>query len=97
MAASWEEVGITTQKICLNIMVWLDIMKEMKGWNPNKNFKLLEARAVRIKEKQAPIHAIEKLLHMEEPSPIQVAQDKEEVPSSPHQSRNSRTYKPRET
>ncbi|MBW0463646.1 hypothetical protein O181_003361 [Austropuccinia psidii MF-1] len=79
-------------------MAWIDLMKEIKGWNPNKNYKLLEERETRIKDNQPAIQAIEKSLYMEDPSQIQVPKDmEEEVPSSPKQSRSSRPYKPRET
>ncbi|MBW0477955.1 hypothetical protein O181_017670 [Austropuccinia psidii MF-1] len=44
MEASNAEVGITTKKICLKKMACMDLTKEMKGWNTNKNFKLLEER-----------------------------------------------------
>ncbi|MBW0490615.1 hypothetical protein O181_030330 [Austropuccinia psidii MF-1] len=42
MEASNAEVGITTKKICLKKMACMDLMKKMKGWNTNKNFKSLE-------------------------------------------------------
>ncbi|MBW0557659.1 hypothetical protein O181_097374 [Austropuccinia psidii MF-1] len=97
MAESWEEVGLTTQKICLKQMTWIDLIKEKKVWNPNKNIKLLERKATRIKENQAAIQAIEKYFHMEEPSQILVPQDMEEdAPSSPQKSRSFRLYKERE-
>ncbi|MBW0511209.1 hypothetical protein O181_050924 [Austropuccinia psidii MF-1] len=48
MAESWEEVGIETLKICLKQMAWMDLMEEVKGLNPNTNFKLLEERETGI-------------------------------------------------
>ncbi|MBW0463272.1 hypothetical protein O181_002987 [Austropuccinia psidii MF-1] len=78
MAASWVEVGITTQNICLKQIPWMDLMDEIKGWNPNKNLKLLEERETRIRENQEAIKSIENSWHMIEPNQIQVPQDREE-------------------
>ncbi|MBW0510009.1 hypothetical protein O181_049724 [Austropuccinia psidii MF-1] len=44
MEASWAEVGTKTQKIFLKKMAWMNLMKEMKGWNPKNKFKFLEER-----------------------------------------------------
>ncbi|MBW0528936.1 hypothetical protein O181_068651 [Austropuccinia psidii MF-1] len=85
IASSWAEIGIITQNICLKKMTWLDLMEEIKAFNPNNNFKLSEETENRIKENQEAIQAIEKSLNMGEPSQIQVPQDREErVPSSPN-------------
>ncbi|MBW0570076.1 hypothetical protein O181_109791 [Austropuccinia psidii MF-1] len=74
----------------------MDLIEEIKGWNPNKNFKPSKERATRIKENQEAIQAIEKYWQMEEPSLIQVPPGmEEEVPSSPLQSNSSRPHKPR--
>ncbi|MBW0467205.1 hypothetical protein O181_006920 [Austropuccinia psidii MF-1] len=91
MEASWEEVRITTKKIFIQKMAWMELMKEIKGWNPNRNFKLLEERSTRIKEDQEAIQAIEVSQHMEEASHIQVPQYmEEEVLSSTQQYSSSK-------
>ncbi|MBW0503181.1 hypothetical protein O181_042896 [Austropuccinia psidii MF-1] len=87
--------GNNNQEDLSQPIAWLDLMKEVKGWNPNKNFKLSEERVTIIKENQAAIQAIHKLWNMEKPSQIQVPQNMgEEVPSSLQQSRSSSPYKP---
>ncbi|MBW0468875.1 hypothetical protein O181_008590 [Austropuccinia psidii MF-1] len=41
-----------------------------KGWNPNRQLKLLEERETRIRESQATIQAIEEQLNQKEPTLI---------------------------
>ncbi|MBW0566526.1 hypothetical protein O181_106241 [Austropuccinia psidii MF-1] len=97
MEASWEEVGITTQKICVKEMAWRNLMKEMNCWKPKKNLNILVEIETRIKENQAAIQAIKKYWHMEESSQFQAPPDiEEEVNYSPQQSRSYRPYKPKE-
>ncbi|MBW0531111.1 hypothetical protein O181_070826 [Austropuccinia psidii MF-1] len=50
------------QKICLKKIYFKDLMVITKGWNPTRQFRLLEARATRIRENQATIQAIEEQL-----------------------------------
>ncbi|MBW0509520.1 hypothetical protein O181_049235 [Austropuccinia psidii MF-1] len=57
LESDWEELGASFQKICLK-----DLMANTKGWNPTKQFRLLEARATRIRENKATIQAIEEQL-----------------------------------
>ncbi|MBW0527071.1 hypothetical protein O181_066786 [Austropuccinia psidii MF-1] len=91
IAASWEEVIITTQKICLKQIPWMDLMEEMKVWNPKRNFKVLEERETRIRENQESIKDIKSSLYMEEPSQIQEPPGREEeIPSFPQQSSSFR-------
>ncbi|MBW0493426.1 hypothetical protein O181_033141 [Austropuccinia psidii MF-1] len=58
----WEELGPSFQKIYLKEIDFQDLMVITKGWNPTRQFKLLEDRATRIKENKATIQAIEEQL-----------------------------------
>ncbi|MBW0479902.1 hypothetical protein O181_019617 [Austropuccinia psidii MF-1] len=62
--------GNNNQEDLSQPIAWIDLMKEVKGWNPNKNFKLSEESVTIIKETQAAIQAIRKLWNMEKPSQI---------------------------
>ncbi|MBW0480223.1 hypothetical protein O181_019938 [Austropuccinia psidii MF-1] len=61
---------IHCQKICLKEIDFEDLMVITKGWNPTRQFRLLEARAQRIREKQATIQAIEDQLTQTGPTQI---------------------------
>ncbi|MBW0496476.1 hypothetical protein O181_036191 [Austropuccinia psidii MF-1] len=79
-------------------MAWIDLIKQMKGLNPNKNFKLLDKRKTITKENQEAIYSMEKSWQMDKPSQILVPKDmEEEAPFFPQQSSSYRTYKPRAT
>ncbi|MBW0535712.1 hypothetical protein O181_075427 [Austropuccinia psidii MF-1] len=58
LASHWAELGESFQKICLKEIPFKDLMVITKGWNPNRQFKLLEERTTRIRENQATIQAI---------------------------------------
>ncbi|MBW0467808.1 hypothetical protein O181_007523 [Austropuccinia psidii MF-1] len=58
----WAELEASCQKICLKEIDFKDIMVITKGWNPTRQFRILEARATRIREIQATIQAIEEQL-----------------------------------
>ncbi|MBW0489316.1 hypothetical protein O181_029031 [Austropuccinia psidii MF-1] len=57
-----EELGGICQKICLKEMEFKGLMVITKGWNPTRQFRLLEVRENRIRENQAAIQAIEEQL-----------------------------------
>ncbi|MBW0491677.1 hypothetical protein O181_031392 [Austropuccinia psidii MF-1] len=59
LASHWAELGASCQKICLKEIDFKDLMVITKGWNPTRQFRLLEARAQRIRENKATIQAIE--------------------------------------
>ncbi|MBW0531884.1 hypothetical protein O181_071599 [Austropuccinia psidii MF-1] len=62
LASHWEEPGASCQKICLKGIDFRDLMVIPKGWNPARQFRLLEVRANRIRKNQATIRAIEEQL-----------------------------------
>ncbi|MBW0543124.1 hypothetical protein O181_082839 [Austropuccinia psidii MF-1] len=70
LASHWAEIGPSFQKICLKEIDFKDLMVITKGWNPTRNFRLLEARAQRIRENQATIQAIEEQLTQTGPTQI---------------------------
>ncbi|MBW0539617.1 hypothetical protein O181_079332 [Austropuccinia psidii MF-1] len=53
LAAHWAEIGSSCQNICLKEIDFKDLMVSTKGWNPTRQFRLLEARTTRIRENQA--------------------------------------------
>ncbi|MBW0467785.1 hypothetical protein O181_007500 [Austropuccinia psidii MF-1] len=59
LTSNWEEIGSSCQKICLKEIPFKDPMVITKGWNPTRQFRLLEERETRIRENQATIQAIE--------------------------------------
>ncbi|MBW0575201.1 hypothetical protein O181_114916 [Austropuccinia psidii MF-1] len=63
LASHWEELGASFQKICLK-----DLMVITKGWNPTRNFRLLEERETRIRENKATIQAIEEQMNQTVPT-----------------------------
>ncbi|MBW0552990.1 hypothetical protein O181_092705 [Austropuccinia psidii MF-1] len=62
LASHWAELAESFQKICLKEIDFSDLMVITKGWNPTRNFRLLEVRENRIRENQATIQAIEEQL-----------------------------------
>ncbi|MBW0558962.1 hypothetical protein O181_098677 [Austropuccinia psidii MF-1] len=72
LESHWADLGASCQKICLK-----DLMIITKGWNPTRQFRLLEVRANRIRDNQATIQAIEEQLtqtgHIQIPSGSQGA------------------------
>ncbi|MBW0532711.1 hypothetical protein O181_072426 [Austropuccinia psidii MF-1] len=61
--SQWAELGESFQKICLKEINFKDLMEITKGWNPTRQFRLLEERETRISENQATIQAIEEKLN----------------------------------
>ncbi|MBW0590872.1 hypothetical protein O181_130587 [Austropuccinia psidii MF-1] len=70
LASHWEELGASFQRICLKEIDFKELMVITKGWNPTRQFRLLEARANRIRENQSTIKAIEE--HLTQTGPTQV-------------------------
>ncbi|MBW0516832.1 hypothetical protein O181_056547 [Austropuccinia psidii MF-1] len=70
LASHWEELGASCQKICLKEIEFKDLMIMTKGWNPTRQFILLEVRANRIRENEATIQAIEEQLTQTGPTQI---------------------------
>ncbi|MBW0538848.1 hypothetical protein O181_078563 [Austropuccinia psidii MF-1] len=62
LESHWEELGASRHKICLKEIHFKEIIVITKGWNPTRQFRLLEVRANRIRENQATIQAIEEQL-----------------------------------
>ncbi|MBW0468482.1 hypothetical protein O181_008197 [Austropuccinia psidii MF-1] len=62
LASHWEELGGSCQKICIKEIDFKDLMVITKGWNPTRQFRLLEVRENRIRKNQATIQAIEEQL-----------------------------------
>ncbi|MBW0477356.1 hypothetical protein O181_017071 [Austropuccinia psidii MF-1] len=55
----WEELGASFQKIYCKETDFKDLMVITKGWNHNRQFRLLEERETRIRQNYATIQAIE--------------------------------------
>ncbi|MBW0500009.1 hypothetical protein O181_039724 [Austropuccinia psidii MF-1] len=70
IASHWEELGESFQKICIKEISFKDLMVITKGWNPTRQFRLLEERATRLKDNQATIQAIEEQLNQTGPNLI---------------------------
>ncbi|MBW0486193.1 hypothetical protein O181_025908 [Austropuccinia psidii MF-1] len=62
LESHWEKLGASCQKICLKEIDFRDLIVITKGWNPTKQFRLLEVRANRIRGNRATIQAIEEQL-----------------------------------
>ncbi|MBW0532217.1 hypothetical protein O181_071932, partial [Austropuccinia psidii MF-1] len=62
LETDWAELGASFQKICLKEIEFKYVMVITKGWNPTRKFRLLEARATRIRKNQVTIQAIEEQL-----------------------------------
>ncbi|MBW0505741.1 hypothetical protein O181_045456 [Austropuccinia psidii MF-1] len=83
LASHWAELGASCQKICLKEISFKDIMVITKGWNPTKQFRLLEERETRIRENKATIQAIEEQLNHTGPTLIPSGSQGVDQPSSP--------------
>ncbi|MBW0502366.1 hypothetical protein O181_042081 [Austropuccinia psidii MF-1] len=70
LESHWEELGASCQRICLTEIPFKDLMVITKGWNPNRQFKLLKERTTRIRENQATVQAIEEQVNQTEPTLI---------------------------
>ncbi|MBW0464004.1 hypothetical protein O181_003719 [Austropuccinia psidii MF-1] len=91
LASHWAECGAICRKICLKDIPFKYLMVITKGWNPYRNFKLLEEKATRISETQATIQAIEEQLNQTEPTLIPSGSQGEDQPNSPVASNYSGT------
>ncbi|MBW0477571.1 hypothetical protein O181_017286 [Austropuccinia psidii MF-1] len=91
LASQCEDPGASCQKLCLREIPFIDIMEITKGWNPTRKFRLLEARATRIRENQATIQAIEEPLSHTGPTMIPSRSQGVEQTSSPVASHHSGT------
>ncbi|MBW0513611.1 hypothetical protein O181_053326 [Austropuccinia psidii MF-1] len=63
LASHWAELGASFQKICLKEIDFRDLIVITKGWNPTRQFRLLEVRENRIRENEATIKAIEEQMN----------------------------------
>ncbi|MBW0533213.1 hypothetical protein O181_072928, partial [Austropuccinia psidii MF-1] len=70
LASHLAELRESYQKIFLREIDFKDLMIIIKGWNPTRQFRLLEVRANRIRENQAAIQAIEE--HLTQTGHIQI-------------------------
>ncbi|MBW0473253.1 hypothetical protein O181_012968 [Austropuccinia psidii MF-1] len=59
LTSHWAELEASFQKILLKEIEFRDLMEINKGWNPTRQFRLMEERATMIRENQATIQAIE--------------------------------------
>ncbi|MBW0580098.1 hypothetical protein O181_119813 [Austropuccinia psidii MF-1] len=91
LASHWEELGASFQSICLKEIDFKDLMVITKGWNHTRQFRLLEARANRIRENQATIQAIEEQLTQTGPTHIPSGSQGAGQISSPVASNHSET------
>ncbi|MBW0584240.1 hypothetical protein O181_123955 [Austropuccinia psidii MF-1] len=91
LASHWEELGASFQKICLKGIDFKDLMIIAKGWNPTRNFRLLEVRPNRIRENKATIQAIEEQLTQTGPTQIPSGSQGAGQISSPVASHHSET------
>ncbi|MBW0463663.1 hypothetical protein O181_003378 [Austropuccinia psidii MF-1] len=62
LASCWEEPYESCQRRLHKEIPFRVFMEITKGCNPNRQFRLLEERAARIRENQATIQAIEERL-----------------------------------
>ncbi|MBW0467168.1 hypothetical protein O181_006883 [Austropuccinia psidii MF-1] len=94
LAAPWEDLGAISHKICLKEITFKDTMVITKGWDPNRQFQLLEEREARIRENQSTIQAIEEQLNQTDPALINSGSQRLDQPNSPvasYHSGNSRS------
>ncbi|MBW0481386.1 hypothetical protein O181_021101 [Austropuccinia psidii MF-1] len=59
LASHQEELGVGFQKIFLREISFKDFIEITKGWNFNKNFRIVGEREAKLRENQATIQAIE--------------------------------------
>ncbi|MBW0474895.1 hypothetical protein O181_014610 [Austropuccinia psidii MF-1] len=94
LASHWAELGASCKKIYLKEIDFKDLMIITKGWNPNRQFRLLEVRANRIRKNQATIKATEEQLtptgHTQIPSGSQGA-GQISTPVASHHSETNRS------
>ncbi|MBW0467719.1 hypothetical protein O181_007434 [Austropuccinia psidii MF-1] len=62
LASHWAKLGAILQKVFLKEIDFKELMLITKGWNPTRQFRILEERPTRIRENQASIQAIEEQL-----------------------------------
>ncbi|MBW0499419.1 hypothetical protein O181_039134, partial [Austropuccinia psidii MF-1] len=91
LASHWAEVGASCQRICLKEIYFKGLMVITKRWNPTRKFRLLEARANRIRENKATIQAIEEQLTQTGPTRIPSGTQGAGQISSPVASHHSET------
>ncbi|MBW0471342.1 hypothetical protein O181_011057 [Austropuccinia psidii MF-1] len=94
LESHWEELGAIFLRIFLQEISFADLMVITKGWNPNRQVKLLEERVTRIRENQATIQAIEEQLSQTEHTLIPSGSQGIDKPNSPvasHHSGNRRS------
>ncbi|MBW0507708.1 hypothetical protein O181_047423 [Austropuccinia psidii MF-1] len=91
MASHWAELEESFQKIFLKEIDFRDLMVITKGWNPTRQFRVVEARANRIRENQATIQAIEEQLTQTGHSQIPSGSQGVDQTSSPVASHHSGT------
>ncbi|MBW0490435.1 hypothetical protein O181_030150 [Austropuccinia psidii MF-1] len=53
LESHWKELGESFQKICIEYIAFKYLILIIKGWNPNRQFKLLEERETSIREKSS--------------------------------------------
>ncbi|MBW0501591.1 hypothetical protein O181_041306 [Austropuccinia psidii MF-1] len=70
LTSHYAELGAGCQKTCLKETPFEDLMEINKGWNPTRQFRLLEERETRIREKQGTIQDIEGKLNQAGPTLI---------------------------
>ncbi|MBW0461839.1 hypothetical protein O181_001554 [Austropuccinia psidii MF-1] len=93
LVSHWEELGASCHKICLKEIPFKDLMEITEGWNPTRQFRLLEERVTRIRENQATIQAIEEQLSQTGPNLIPSDSQGVDPTSSPVASNHSGTKK----
>ncbi|MBW0553991.1 hypothetical protein O181_093706, partial [Austropuccinia psidii MF-1] len=91
LASHWAELGASCQRISLKEIDFKDLMVITKGCNPTRQFRLLEARANRIRKNQATIQAIEEKLTQTGPTQIPSGSQGAGKMSSPVASHHSET------
>ncbi|MBW0527805.1 hypothetical protein O181_067520 [Austropuccinia psidii MF-1] len=91
LASHWEELGASFQKICLKEIDFKDLMVIPRGWNPTRRFRLLGARAQRIRDNQATMKDIEEQLTQTGPTQIPSGSQRAGQISSPVASHHSET------
>ncbi|MBW0481211.1 hypothetical protein O181_020926 [Austropuccinia psidii MF-1] len=99
LASHWAELGEIFQKIFLKEINFRDLMVITKGWNPTRNFRLLEVSENRLRENHANIQAIEQQLtqtgHTQIPSGSQGAGQISSPVASHHSETNRSVAKSR--
>ncbi|MBW0493235.1 hypothetical protein O181_032950 [Austropuccinia psidii MF-1] len=88
LASHWEELGAGFHKIFLREISFKDFMEITKGWNLNKNFRIVGEREDKIRENQATIQAIEERWnqkdHTQNPSGSPVVVNQASSPVASH-------------